>query len=959
MLHFPIARLCLLIVVLRAPALAVGEPGISQILPALEIPAKLMPAVVDMDADGDLDVVFPGCRYGPAENGMPEDGPMGLWIENLGQRNFAPPRIAYLRHDESGRRDTGYTLGDFTATPGLEILVTETATGSVPDAQLWRPLAIHPAPAGGNAIRKALAPNDVLTDGSWHGADLDGDGPAELLQFSYPDNSGMLMLTIWQREAGGEYAEAGSAVAVGGSPPFGITLADVDGDGDLDLIREEGEGIRIHERTGPRSFVSTGKAVTTGAEMGRWGDLDGDGLPEWFGLKDTTFRWLPNLGGLRFGTVQSRNVFPNESALVLLAHAAAPGEGALLTFGTGDYEAMVRTVRFGTWAVVSEKSCALAAGQGHPAAGYFQAMADFDGDGHPDVLLRAFDWPATFGFDGSFTRALVAWGTADGFAPPVFITPPAIHSRTLVIGDFDRDGDADLIVGPDLAGGYHLLSNDGRGGFVHTEALAAINAPPGAPADARLGGLQAADINSDGITDLVLTYTRTSLAAFSAFPYAVANGRGDGTFVPPVVTAASFDSPAAPRGTAFADWDGDGDLDWIGSTGWTENLGGVLSLEWRPLVEGAMVPDVLGNQVMIAHSATGDLDGDGFPDFIQDTYRWIKTGDSTGTTVMGVAFNDGLGGLASLNEVTAEFYSTDVFGNSTLLGRSVVADLNADGLADLCTVEAKGTDIFGNPLTQARWRRNPGGGSRSPGAWLSLALGIFFPSSSGTSGLGSMPFPDSLVPTLDFNGDGVSEWVAPGGYLRPDRKGPLLSLGYDFDGATGLAGQPYRGAADFDGDGDADFLIGDAKSGRLFLLENPQVNGHSRLVRAMLAAGVRGAVAGGNADADGDGWNNLTELAEGSDPLAAGSRPTGRFAVSMAARNGMPTVVFRRRTDAAAKGFEYRLEASDELGIWQPVSLTGAVVGLPEAGWQEVALAAKPLVTRRFYRLAAVEIADE
>jgi hypothetical protein len=958
MLHFPIARLCLLIVVLRAPALADAEPGISQILPALEIPAKLMPAVVDMDADGDLDVVFPGCRYGPAENGIPEDGPMGLWIENLGQRNFAPPRIAYLRHDESGRRDTGYTLGDFTASPGLEILVTETVTGYGSAGQLWQPVAIQPARPGGGATREVLAPNDPFTGGSWHGADLDGDGPAELLRFAYGD--GGLTLTIWQRDPGGGFAVAGSGMALDGGHPSAITLADVDGDGDLDLIREEGESIRINERTDPRSFASTGKALTTGAEMGSWGDLDGDGLPEWFGLKGSAFKWLPNSGGLRFGAVQSRTLFPNETSPPLLAHEPVPGNGALLTFGTGYGGAMGRTIRFGTWAVVSEKPFALAANQGIAATGFFQAMADFDGDGRQDLLLRTYESVPSSSYAALFFRELVAWGTADGFAPPVFITPPPIHSQILVIGDFDRDGDADLIVGQDMAGGCHLLSNDGRGGFAQTDALAAINAPPGAPADTRLVNLQAADLSGDGISDLVLTYMRTSLAAPAALPSAVAIGRGDGTFVPPVVTSASFDSPTAPWGTGFTDWDGDGDLDWIGSTGWTENLGGVLSREWRPLVEGAMVPDIFGNPVMTAHSSTGDLDGDGFPDFIQDTYRWIKTGDFTGTTVMGVAYNDGLGGLASLNEVPAVFYTTDIFGNPTTpLGRSVVADLNADGLPDLCTVEAKGNDVFGNPLTQARWRRNPGGGSRSPGAWLSLALGSLFPPVGGASGLGSMPFPDSLVPTLDFNGDGVREWVAPGGYLRPDRKGPLLSLGYDFDGATGLVGQPYRGAADFDGDGDADFLIGDAKSGRLFLLENPQVNGHSRLVRAMLAAGVRGAVAGGNADADGDGWNNLTELAEGSDPLAAGSRPTGRFSVSLAARNGMPTVVFRRRMDAAVKGFEYRLEASDELGIWESVSLTGAVAGPPEGGWQEVAMAAQPLVTRRFYRLAAVELADE
>ncbi len=932
---------------------AAVEPGISEILPAPEIPAKLMPAVVDLDGDGDLDVVFPGCRYGAAESGAAEDGPMGQWLENLGQRNFAPPRVAYLRHNEYPRQDSGYTLGDFTASPGLEILVTETETGYTPAGQLWQPVAIQPARPGGNATRQVLAPSDPFTGGSWHGADLDGDGPAELLRFAYKGDG--LTLTIWQHDPSGHYAVAGPGMAMDGGDPSAITLADVDGDGDLDLIREEGEAIRIHERTGPRSFASTGKAVTTGAEMGRWGDLDGDGLPEWFGMKANALKWLPNSGGLRFGAAQSRTLFPHEGFPPLLAHQPVPGGGALLTFGTEYGGVMARTIRFGTWAVVSEKPLALAANQGIPGSGFFQAMADFDGDGRQDMLLRTYEWEPSYMYAALFYRELVAWGTAEGFAPPVPITPPPIRSQILVIGDFDRDGDADLIVGQDMAGGCHLLANDGRGRFVQTNALATINAPPGAPADTRLADLQVADLSGDGISDLVLTYYRTSLAAPAAFPTVVANGRGDGSFVPPVLTAASFDSPAAPWGTQFADWDGDGDLDWIGSTGWTENLGGVLSREWRPLVEGANVTDVFGNPVMIARSSTGDLDDDGFPDFIQGTYRWVKTGESSGTTLMGVAYNDGIGGLASLNEVPANIYAVDVFGNPTLAGRATVADLNADGLADLCTVEPKGTDVFGNPLMQARWRRNPGGGSRSPGSWLSLALGSLFPPVGGASGLGSMPFPDTPVPTLDFNGDGIKEWVAPGGYLRPDRKGPLLSLGYDFDGATGLARQPYRGAADFDGDGDADFLIGDAESGRLFLLENPLVDGHSRFVRAMLAAGACGAVAGGGADADGDGWNNLTELADGSDPLVAGSRPTGRFGCGMALRNGVPTVVFRRRTDAADRGLGYRLEASADLRAWQPVSLTRAAVAPPVGIWQELAVTTAPAVQRRFYRLVAVD----
>ncbi|MEO0017623.1 MAG: hypothetical protein RLZZ522_906, partial [Verrucomicrobiota bacterium] len=261
---------------------AAVEPGISELLPAPEIPAKLMPKAVDMDGDGDLDVVFPGCRYGGGDSSTVEDGPMGLWIENLGQRNFSPPRLAYLRHAEYPRQDSGYTLGDFTASPGLEILVTEAVTGIPSSAQLWRPVAIQMAAPGGSATRQNLAPDDG-DSATWHGADLDGDGPAELLKFAFTGN-GTLVLTIWQRDSGGSYILAGPGVVVGGSPPAAVTLVDIDGDGDLDLVREYDGTIQIHERTGVRSFAGSGKSVYTGVTGGRWGDLDGDGLPEWFGL---------------------------------------------------------------------------------------------------------------------------------------------------------------------------------------------------------------------------------------------------------------------------------------------------------------------------------------------------------------------------------------------------------------------------------------------------------------------------------------------------------------------------------------------------------------------------------------------------------------------------------------------------------------------------------------------------
>ena len=60
--------------------------------------------------------------------------------------------------------------------------------------------------------------------------------------------------------------------------------------------------------------------------------------------------------------------------------------------------------------------------------------------------------------------------------------------------DLDADGDADLAVGEDLAGGYRLLVNDGAGLF--TSALART------PCAVKTVG--AADFSNDGAADLVL-----------------------------------------------------------------------------------------------------------------------------------------------------------------------------------------------------------------------------------------------------------------------------------------------------------------------------------------------------------------------------------------------------------------------------------------------------------------------
>jgi len=114
--------------------------------------------------------------------------------------------------------------------------------------------------------------------------------------------------------------------------------------------------------------------------------------------------------------------------------------------------------------------------------------------------------------------------------------------------DFDGDGAEDLFVGDGVRS--ILYRNDGRGHFtdVTERAGLASSASAGIPAT----GVAAGDIDGDGFPDLAVT------DAFG--PTRLFRNRGDGTFEE--ITAASGVVTAGPtRSLAFADVDGDGNLD--------------------------------------------------------------------------------------------------------------------------------------------------------------------------------------------------------------------------------------------------------------------------------------------------------------------------------------------------------------------------------------------------------------
>jgi hypothetical protein len=210
---------------------------------------------------------------------------------------------------------------------------------------------------------------------------------------------------------------------------------------------------------------------------------------------------------------------------------------------------------------------------------------------------------------------------------------PAIHfgtgmdPRSLMAGDLDGDGHADVATANHDTGDITLLWNDGAGGFENTEALPF---PDGRAAVA----LSARDLDCDGDPELIATTADTGVNSASVFL-----NRGDGSFHAPVHYAVG----AGPAGVAAADVDGDLDSDLV-----------VAAID-------ADIVSVLANQTA-AFCGSGlfaDLDGDcaiGLSDLAQLLASYGST--SSATYFDGDLDKDGDVDLQDLAELLAAYGSS-------------------------------------------------------------------------------------------------------------------------------------------------------------------------------------------------------------------------------------------------------------------------------------------------------------
>ncbi|MCR4317342.1 MAG: FG-GAP-like repeat-containing protein [Planctomycetes bacterium] len=213
---------------------------------------------------------------------------------------------------------------------------------------------------------------------------------------------------------------------------------------------------------------------------------------------------------------------------------------------------------------------------------YAAAWADFDGDWDLDFYLAGDGVDYLFINDGA--------GNFTDFAAARGMTA-SLSSRDAAWIDFNRDGYVDLFVATTTAD--LLYQNDGAGSFTEVASLSGISGS----VDSRSAAV--GDFNNDGWMDI---FVSTGSGANRLYKNV------GGTFV---LAAAGVESGAACSGVAWGDYDNDGDLDLF--VGTDANAEALLYLN-----EGnesfTEVHSNLGMNQLRTHtggSAFADFDGDG------------------------------------------------------------------------------------------------------------------------------------------------------------------------------------------------------------------------------------------------------------------------------------------------------------------------------------------------------------
>ncbi|MEM1095798.1 MAG: FG-GAP-like repeat-containing protein [Bacteroidota bacterium] len=684
---------------------------------------------------------------------------------------------------------------------------------------------------------------------SVHAADFDGDGDMDLVSTSQGDAE-----VAWY-ENDGNQTFSRTVIAVGfsgfASDAAGVFPADVDGDGDMDIVSAgRGGFIAWHENDGAADPTFTPiqiSATMNGAKNVHVADVDGDGdLDVVVHARNTnTVAWFENNGDVDPS-------FTQQTLTTTLDQATSVHAGDV--DGDGDLD-IVAGRAFGgvTWFEndgAAEPSFT-AQTVADPTGGTFAVYTtDVDGDGALDVLSASF-------------QGASAWvHRNDGAADPSFATgliDATSFAEQIYAADMDGDGDLDVLMPNGFALSWYEQQN--------TFAISAVS-----PTANALDATRDANITttfSDNVNQGTVSTSTFTVRGSQRGEYA-------GSFTYPAANQLQFD----PSQDFLP-----GEMITVTASNAIQSTGGptLTPRSWSFTAAPDVGPSTFGAQQVISTQADipfsiypADLDGDGDVDvlsasFNDDKIAWYANDGSGGFGAQQVistqadgaqsvyaADVDGDGDMdvlaTSLTDRKLVWYANDGSGN---FGSEQVISTQADNVFSIYVADVEGDgdpDVLAAVLNGDKivWYANDGNGSFGAEQVISTqADGARFVYAADVDGDGDI---DVLSAS---NVDDKIAWYAndgSGGF------GPQQVISTQADAAQSVY------TADVDGDGDLDVLSASAGDDKIAWYENDGSGSFG--AQQVISMQADGATSAYPTDVDGDGDVDVLSASFNDDKIA-------------------------------------------------------------------------------------------
>jgi len=588
-------------------------------------------------------------------------------LDVLAYDNSNPANVIELLGNGDGTFQTATTMGTLTASaPNNMFFADFNGDGKIDFAGQTNTGQLEITLATGAGLF-ANAPVSLSTPDSNFGAcnstagDLTGDGKPEIVSFNCSANT----VTVYVNQGDGTFA---TGVYYNNNSDqyqsvYDGAIADLNGDGKNDVvaINNDAADVSIFLGHGDGSLSVKPSSYAIGGFA--WNrpliaDFNGDGLPDVVesddqynlvylqGYGDGSFRAAPTYG--------LPNSFDQSAYTFSVATGDFNGDGIpdVVAGQVGDDASTGVAVYLGK----GDGTFYPGDSYGTSANMSYVAVADFNGDGKLDIAA----------IDRVNNLVQIFLGNGDGSFSIGAAYPTSSQSNSaaqnLVVGDFNKDGKADIAVANANTGDVGVLLGRGDGTFAST-----VSYP--FPGYAALS-ISAADLNGDGYLDLAVT-------AYSDGPPAIgillADSNAPGTFG----TAQFVNVNGNPNNIAFGDLNNDGKVDMAV----TESNGATFNGQLEVFLNdgtGTFPTAPTAYQASTFGGASGrsdpsdiqmfDLNGDGSLDLVYVNNR-------SGTVA--VALGNGDGTIAA----PLEFPSTEY-----LVGLAL-ADVNGDGAMDVLTGE--------------------------------------------------------------------------------------------------------------------------------------------------------------------------------------------------------------------------------------------------------------------------------